>query len=139
MGTPPMNFVNVKVVEEGGRIMIDEGSFKLAVEPAHAALLKSYVGKDVVYGIRPEDLEVAETARPGATLKAKVTIVEPLGADINLFTNTAKSAITARIPPHHTYKMGDEVFLAPVMTKARFFDKDTELSILPVKWDEQAS
>jgi hypothetical protein len=34
--------------------------------------------------------------------------------------------------------MGDEVTLAPVMTKARYFDKDTELSILPVRWDEQS-
>jgi hypothetical protein len=33
--------------------------------------------------------------------------------------------------------MGDEVILAPVMAKGRFFDKDTELSILPVRWDEQ--
>ena len=41
LGTPPMNFMNVKVVEEGGNVLIDEGSFKLAVslrssEPAQA-------------------------------------------------------------------------------------------------------
>jgi multiple sugar transport system ATP-binding protein len=138
MGSPPMNFVNVKVIEEGGRIMVDEGSFKLAIVAEHQALLKPYNGKEVVFGIRPEDLEVATSPQVGTTLKAKVTIVEPLGADINLFTNTAKSSITARIPPHHTFKMGDEVALAPVMAKGRFFDKDTELSILPVRWDEES-
>jgi hypothetical protein len=44
----------------------------------------------------------------------------------------------ARIPPHHIFKMGDEVILAPIMVKGRYFDMDTELSILPVKWDEQS-
>jgi multiple sugar transport system ATP-binding protein len=136
LGTPPMNFINAKVVEEGGRIFIDEGSFKLAVAPEHQPLLKAYSGKEIAFGIRPEDLEVAAPS-PGATLKAKVTVVEPLGADINLYATTAKSSMTARVPPHHVFKMGDEVTLAPVMAKGRYFDKDTELSILPVRWDEQ--
>jgi multiple sugar transport system ATP-binding protein len=138
LGTPPMNFLNVKVLEEGGRILIDEGSFKIVVAPEHQPLLKAYVGKEVVFGIRPEDLEVKDAPIAGATLKAKVTVVEPLGADINLYATTAKSTMTARIPPHHMYKMGDEVTLAPVIAKGRYFDKDTELSILPVMWDEQA-
>ncbi|HET7839108.1 MAG TPA: ATP-binding cassette domain-containing protein, partial [Rectinemataceae bacterium] len=139
LGTPPMNFITVKVIEEGGRVLVDEGSFKLAVAPEHQALLKSHVGKEVSFGIRPEDLECVPTLTPAAALKAKVTVVEPLGADINLYATTSKSAMTARVPPHHLFKMGDEVILAPVMAKARYFDKDTELSILPVKWDEQAS
>jgi multiple sugar transport system ATP-binding protein len=136
LGTPPMNFINAKVVEESGRLFIDEGSFKLAVAPEHQPLLKAYSGKEITFGIRPEDLEVAPPS-PGATLKAKVTVVEPLGADINLYATTSKSSMTARVPPHHVFKMGDEVTLAPVMNKARYFDKDTELSILPVRWDEQ--
>jgi len=137
LGTPPMNFVNAKVVEEGGKVYVDEGSFKLAVDPSHQPLLKAYAGKEITFGIRPEDLEVASASTAGSTLKAKITVVEPLGADINLYASTAKSSITARIPPHHSFKMGDEVTLSPVMLKARYFDKDTELSILPVKWDEQ--
>jgi multiple sugar transport system ATP-binding protein len=138
LGTPPMNFLNVKVIEEGGRIMIDEGTFKLNVSPEHQPMLKSYIGKDIGFGIRPEDLEVATSPTAGSTLKTKITVVEPLGADTNLYTTTAKSTLTARIPPHHLFKMGDEVNLAPIMLKGRYFDKDTELSILPVKWDEQA-
>ena len=138
LGTPPMNFLTVKVSEEGGRIMIDEGSFKLMPAAEHQPLLKAYVGKEVTFGIRPEDLEAAPAMVAGTTLRAKVTVVEPLGADINLYATTAKSTMTARVPPHHIFKMGDEVTLAPVMSKARYFDKDTELSILPVKWDEQS-
>ena len=118
--------------------MVDEGSFKLAPAPEHHPLLKAYVGKEVTFGIRPEDLENATEFVPGTTLKAKVTVVEPLGADINIYAATAKSSMIARVPPHHLFKMGDEITLAPVMAKGRYFDKDTELSILPVRWDEQS-
>ncbi len=136
LGTPPMNFMTVKVLEEGGTVKIDEGSFKLTPAPAHQSILKPYVGKEICFGIRPEDLPAA--ADSGESLKAKVTVVEPLGADINLYATTPKHSFTARLPPHHLFKTGDDIALAPVMTKACYFDKDSELSLLPVKWDEQA-
>jgi multiple sugar transport system ATP-binding protein len=138
LGTPPMNFITVKVLEEGGKLMIDEGAFKLVPAAEHQALLKPYVNKEVSFGIRPEDLPCVENAVPDKSIKAKVTVVEPLGADINLYATTTKHSMIARVPPHHLFKMGDEVILAPIMEKARYFDKDTELSILPVKWDEQS-
>ncbi|HOX30697.1 MAG TPA: sn-glycerol-3-phosphate ABC transporter ATP-binding protein UgpC [Spirochaetales bacterium] len=137
LGTPPMNFMTVKVVEEGGAVKVDEGSFVLTPAPAHQALLKPYVGKEVSFGIRPEDLPHSESRGQG-TIPAKVNVVEPLGADINVYAATAKHSLTARLPPHHVFKAGEEIAFAPVMTKACYFDKESEVSILPVKWDEQA-
>ncbi len=138
LGTPPMNFMAVTVVEEGGAIRIDEGNFKLNPAPAHQAVLKPYVGKEICFGIRPEDLPCIEGAAAEGAINAKVVVVEPLGADINLYATTGKHSITARLPPHHLFKSGDEVRLSPVMAKACYFDKDSELSLLPVKWDEKA-
>jgi multiple sugar transport system ATP-binding protein len=136
IGSPPMNFIMVKVLEEGGKIVIDEGTFKLSVSDGHAALLKPYLGKEVVFGIRPEDLPYVETKGPNQ-IKAKVSVVEPLGAEIHLYATTSAHSMIARVPPHHLFKIGDEVIFAPVMEKARYFDKESELSIIPVKWDEQ--
>jgi hypothetical protein len=45
--------------------------------------------------------------------------------------------MVARIDPHHLYKHGDQIVFSPVMSKARYFDRETEKSILPVKWNEQ--
>ena len=137
LGTPQMNFMAVKVVEEGGAIKIDEGSFLLTPTPAHQALLKPFVGKEISFGIRPEDLPCSDKGGPGV-ITAKVSVVEPLGADINVYAATSKHSITARLPPHHIFKAGQDINLEPVMTKACYFDKDTEVSILPVKWDEKA-
>ena len=136
LGTPPMNFVDVKVVEEGGVLMIDEGSFKLTATNTQCTQLKPYVGKNVLLGIRPEDLPCAEHTGGGIT--ARVTVVEPLGADINLYAATGSHKLTARIAPHHLYKIGDQVTFAPIMEKVHFFDQETELSIIPEKWNEQA-
>ena len=136
IGSPPMNFLSVKVLEENGNIVIDEGSFKLLPSPNHVALLKPYVGKEVYFGIRPEDLYVSQD---GDTNKfsCKVSLVEPLGAEIHLQASTPTQTFTARVPPHHIYKLGETVSFTPLMDKAIFFDKETEKSILPVKWNEQ--
>jgi len=137
IGSPPMNFMTVNVVEEGGQILIDEGSFKLSPDEQHNALLKPYVGKSVYFGIRPEDLLVADAAQSGQKFDAKVTVVEPLGSEIHLQATNPTQNMIARIPPHHLHKHGDTITFAPVMAKAIYFDKETEKSILPVRWNEQ--
>ena len=141
MGSPPMNFLTVKVTEEGGQLYVGEGTFKLRPLPEHISLLKAYVGKEVTLGIRPEDLPVAGQGVDGSggVIPSKVTVVEPLGAEINIYANAKDQSLTSRVPPHHNYKIGDEVSFAPLMHKARYFDRETELAILPVKFDEQAN
>jgi multiple sugar transport system ATP-binding protein len=138
IGSPPMNFLSVKVLEQGGKLWIDEGSFKVKVEDDQAQYLKPYVDKEVFFGIRPEDLAFVEKPVKDNNIPAKVTVVEPLGAEIHLWATTPTQPMVARVPPHHTFRMEDMVNFEPVMSKARFFDKDTEMSILPVRQDEEA-
>ncbi|HBK58511.1 MAG TPA: sugar ABC transporter ATP-binding protein, partial [Spirochaetaceae bacterium] len=88
IGSPPMNFMSVNVIEEGGHVLIDEGSFRLAPDEKHMALLTPYVGKSVYFGIRPEDLPVADAVHRGQKFNAKVTVVEPLGSEIHLQATT---------------------------------------------------
>ncbi|HRU28059.1 MAG TPA: sugar ABC transporter ATP-binding protein, partial [Treponema sp.] len=49
---------------------------------------------------------------------------------INLWLSTKTQPMIARTEPHHVFHVGDTVNFVPHMEKARFFDKDTELSIL---------
>ena len=130
IGSPPMNFLSVKVTEEGGSIVMDEGSFKVKPHPDHIPYIKKYVGKELFYGIRPEDLHYTE--KPGAenNMPMKVTVVEPLGADIHLWLATPTHALVARTEPQYLFNVGDVANFTPRMEKARYFDKETELSIL---------
>ncbi|HQO65124.1 MAG TPA: TOBE domain-containing protein, partial [Spirochaetales bacterium] len=84
---------------------------------------------EVVLGLRPEDLPYDET---GTGFKTTISVVEPLGAEIHLWAKTSSSQIVSKVPPHHTFKIGETVCFAPVMEKARYFDPVSERSILPV-------
>jgi len=130
IGSPPMNFLTVKVLEEGGLILLDEGSFKIKPDSSHADYLKNYVGKEVFFGIRPEDMNYVQN-EDGNSFAVKVTVVEPLGADIHLWLTTGTQPLVARTEPHHNFTVGDTARFAPRMDKARYFDKETELAILP--------
>ena len=130
IGSPPMNFLNVKVLDEGGSVVMDEGTFKVKPAPSHAEYLKKYVGKEVFFGIRPEDLTFTETPARENNIPAKITVVEPLGADIHLLLTTNTQPLVARTEPQHEFKVGEAVNFIPRLEKARYFDKETELSIL---------
>src|SRR5690554_3620523 len=62
IGSPAMNFLDVVLKKEGEAFMIDAGTFQMEIPAEKAASLKnlgSYVGKQVILGIRPEDIEDA--------------------------------------------------------------------------------
>jgi len=130
IGSPPMNFLTIKIYEEGGSLVLDEGTFTIKPDPSHVEYLKNYVGKEVFFGIRPEDMNYTENTGNNS-FAVKVTVVEPLGADIHLWLTTGTQPLVARTEPHHKFKVGDTVKFIPRMDKARYFDRETELAILP--------
>ena len=134
IGSPPMNFLSVKVKENGSNIILDEGSFKINAAPSHVEHLKPYVGKEVFFGIRPEDL-VYSGKEGDNSFSVKITVVEPLGADIHLWLTTTgednPQSLVARTEPNHTFKVGDTTYFIPTMEKARYFSKDDEKAIIP--------
>jgi multiple sugar transport system ATP-binding protein len=130
IGSPPMNFLTVKVAEKNGDIVLQENAFELKPVAEHVPFLKNYVGKDIYFGIRPEDLSFVEKAAPENNMVVAVEVVEPLGADIHLWLKTETQPLVARTEPHHSFAIGQSINLVPDLDKAQYFDKDTELSIL---------
>jgi multiple sugar transport system ATP-binding protein len=129
IGSPPMNFLTVKVSEKNGAIALSDGNFEVKPIPQHAEYIKKYVGKEIYFGIRPEDLAYTEKPAAENNLPVQITVVEPLGADIHLWLTAGNQPLVARTEPHHTFKVGDTVNFIPKLEKARYFDKETELSI----------
>lgn len=133
IGSPPMNFITVKVTEAGGSLVLDEGSFKVKPAAAHIEYLKKYAGKEVFLGIRPEDLVYGETASAENDMPLKVNIVEPLGAETTLWLRSDNTKeLVARTGPVRKFKVDELVHFKPSMEKARYFDRQTEMSILPL-------
>ncbi|MBO7484513.1 MAG: sn-glycerol-3-phosphate ABC transporter ATP-binding protein UgpC [Spirochaetaceae bacterium] len=129
IGSPPMNFLTVKIVEKGGKLVADEGSFEVSPTEEQAKALKAYIGKEVFFGIRPEDLTYTTTPVASNNMQMKISVIEPLGAETHLFLTTKTQSCVARCSPDNKYTIGETVNFTPFMEKGKFFDKDTELSI----------
>lgn len=129
IGSPPMNFLSVKIAEKGGKIVAEEGAFELAVTDDQAKVLKNYVGKEVFFGIRPEDMQYSASPAAQNNMQMKVSVIEPLGAETHLFLNTGSQSLVVRTTPDITFQIGDTANFVPDMKKAKFFDKESELSI----------
>jgi multiple sugar transport system ATP-binding protein len=95
-----------------------------------AETLRSYVGKDTIMGVRPEDLLYSETAQPHNNIATKVEVIEPLGAEIHLWVSTKSNQLVARVAPRFVFHVGDTANLHPDLAKVHFFDLETEKAIL---------
>ena len=130
IGTPPMNFLKVKVLEKGGKIICEEGAFDVVPSAEHQKRLKEYVGKEVFFGIRPEDVEYSEKPSSGA-MQMKISNKEPLGAETHLYLTSNKGQnLIAKTTANIQFRVGETVNLIPNMDKAKFFDVETEMNIV---------
>ena len=139
IGTPPMNFLTVKVLEKNGKIVCDEGSFEINPTDEQAKYLKDYIGKEVSFGIRPEDLKYVDKPAAKDDMQMKITNKEPLGAETHLYLVSNKGqSIIAKTTANAEFRLGDSVNVVPDMTKAKFFSMDEdELNIcdqIEKKW-----
>jgi multiple sugar transport system ATP-binding protein len=129
IGSPPMNFFPVTMKEEGGKMYADEGNFKLEVSGAQKDVVSSYAGKQLILGVRPEDLHYDMEASEGTFIDSSIEVIEPLGAEIHIFVNTGSNQLVARIPPDIKVAVGDKAKLVADLSKMIFFDTETEVAL----------
>ncbi len=125
IGSPAMNFLRGTVVQ--GHVV--SPLMDIAPVGEVAQLLKNYEGKEVFIGVRPENLSVgiAETSN---IIKAKVKLVEPLGAETVVIGHVDGAGITARVDAEVTVNAGDTITFVAKPTKLHVFDAVTEQNIL---------
>lgn len=129
IGSPPMNFMEMRVESKDDGLTLSSSSFYLNVIKEDEALLKPYIDKEIVFGIRPEDLFYSHTRKDGETINGKVSVVEPLGSETQVYVSSDNTSIVGKIDPSIIPSVGEDVALTPKMEKARYFDKETELRI----------
>ena len=135
IGSPQMNFVDCQVVENGNYVCLEfcGNSIKLTEGIAAKVREAGCVGKEVVLGIRPEDLHDEESfisAYPDATIDAYVEVTELMGAETYLYLKVGENSFTARVNPRSTAKVEDTIKIGLDLNKIHLFDKETEVSIL---------
>ena len=138
IGTPPMNFVEGHVGEDGFFECGNQryGVVRLRVPEKKVELLKelNYIDKNLLLGIRPEDIvdkpEAIEKL-PDSQVELKVDVSELLGAESQITvkvpgTDSVGQSVTAKVPARADVHMGDTIKLAFNMEKCHFFDIETE-------------
>ncbi len=132
IGSPPMNFFNGKIAKTaGGPSFLCDG-FCVNLAGDAAGYFAGHDGKDVILGIRPEDVFIkqeTETLPEGQSVRTRIDVVEPMGADIFLNLVAGKHSFSARVEPHHALRVNQELEVVFDMRKAHYFDAVTQASL----------
>ena len=133
IGSPSMNFFDATLTGSGNDVYVDTGAFRLKVPEDKVASYKAYTGKQVIFGIRPEDVHDPEYAPPGihqAIVDSKVDITELMGHEVILNLMTANNKpFLARVDPRTKARVGSNVGVAINLDNMHIFDKQTEKAI----------
>ena len=137
IGSPQMNFFDAKLVKRNDGVWAEFGSNAIKVPDSKVRKLvdESYIGKDVIMGIRPENIHDEErflSVADGNLVETKVDVVELMGSETYLYLKVdgKESNVVARVDPRSASRTGDTVKVAVETNRLHFFDKDSELSIL---------
>ena len=137
IGSPAMNVFNVKLVKEGDGVYATFGDNKVKIPAGKLQKFNSdsYIGKEVLMGIRPENIhdeEVFLSNSPDSVINVDVEVVELMGSETYLYLKTTgkDDGIIARVDPRSTARTGDRIRVAFDANRLHFFDKDTEATIL---------
>ena len=125
IGSPSMNFFNAKIKNEGGKLYIVNDTMKLEIPEQRSEAYVNMDGKDIIFGIRPENIHNPDYCPAGiikASIKAKIDVTELMGNEIFVYGINGNTQFVARVDPRSRYKVGDEVTLTIDMTNFHVFD-----------------
>jgi len=141
IGSPPMNFLRGELRARDGACLFairadnpaaGKDTLLIRLPSRFKTALQQAERREVVLGVRPEDIDVqsitsAAAARSdGATaIQAAVEVVEPRGPETYLFLDAGSQVLTARVPPDFAGRAGQSVAVSLNWEKAHLFDADT--------------
>jgi len=128
IGSPSMNFVDCRIVQNGDSLRAATDGLQLKIPTGKQALVQPYVGRDAVLGIRPEHIGLASDPTRCDCLegfKAIVRVVESAGSEKIVHARVEDHSLVARLAPHTRLKTGEIVEFAVRMETAHLFDKVT--------------
>src|SRR5258708_33660667 len=110
--SPAMNFLSGRMVRTGPGLAVAVGGGVQLPMPVRAAIPE---GREVVVGVRPEHFAVADDGVP-----AEVVVVEPTGADTQIFCKLAGTDVTAVVRERHAFHPAPPVRPQPQLTHLFF-------------------
>ena len=132
IGSPAMNFFPGKLRKNGDKVIVDTGDFSVTI-PAHkAAPYKQHIDKNIIFGIRPENIHDADFTPPNIDtekVSVKVDVTELMGNEIFLYLMSGGNTFVARVDPRSKLRVGQQSQVMFDMDNFHIFDASTEEAI----------
>ena len=132
IGSPAMNLFKGTLQKDGEIFTVGDRDFSVQLPTNRSEEYQSFVGKPVVFGIRPEDIHNPAFTPPSiqtANVKVKVDVTELMGNEIFLYLLVGENTFVARVDPRTNFKIGEKVEVAFNMDNFHLFDPETEQAI----------
>lgn len=132
IGTPQMNFIEARLLRDESNyfLRIDDINFPLPEDRYSSEILKEYLDKEIVVGVRSEDVVEIDDNMQG--LDAKIEVAEHMGSEIFVYIDYKSNKIIAKFDSDLNNSINDRngIKVAFKMNKIHLFDKETEKNIL---------
>ncbi|MEZ5644629.1 MAG: sn-glycerol-3-phosphate ABC transporter ATP-binding protein UgpC [Burkholderiaceae bacterium] len=132
LGNPPINFMEGRISAEGEQLYFERGSLRIQLPVRLHERVQGHVGRDVVLGLRAEDVMEQSGPDHGGHLQARVISVLPVGSDQFIEVEAEGAKLFFRLGKECRYKGGDPVTLHVNSNRLHLFDKQTTHSLI---WD----
>jgi multiple sugar transport system ATP-binding protein len=132
IGSPAMNFFPATIDRSDGKFYVVSEGFQVQIPEDRAEKYAAYEGKQVIFGIRPEDIHNPQFTPPdiiAQPVECKVEVTELMGNEIFLYLNSGDNNFVARVDPRTRVDMGDDIQSVFNMDNMHIFDKETEKAI----------
>lgn len=138
IGMPQMNFLDASIIEKDNKILVKvlEKEIELSKEKQNVLKEKGYIGKDVILGIRPENIICLinnNKANGNTVFKSKIEVYENLGAETYLHIEENKKEIVIKTSTVDNAPTSGDIEYVFDLNKIYLFDKDTEETIFNKK------
>ncbi|MBD3349272.1 MAG: sn-glycerol-3-phosphate ABC transporter ATP-binding protein UgpC [Candidatus Eisenbacteria bacterium] len=133
IGSPAMNFIEGRLVKADGGVVFRGEGFEGPVSPGAASALEDYADREIILGIRPEDIFEAadrDEIETGAPVTAHLDVVEPMGSEIYLYFSLGGDDLVGRIDVREPPAVNTDIDLVFDMGSAHYFDPESGKSLL---------
>jgi len=126
IGTPPMNFIDGRLIARGGKVFFSqEGGVEIVLPDRLQRPMQQHANAAAFLGIRPENVQdraPGTDAKPNSSFNAKVNVVEPLGDEMIVYISTGKTDLICKIDSHHRIEVGQELEFMVDLDRIHIFD-----------------
>ena len=133
IGTPPMNIFRGTVMRRENKLVFKNSNMDILLPESWKEAAAKFVGRELLFGIRPEDIGTASSAGTPQFINAKVEVIEPMGAETFLYLDAQtvnSTSCIARVDAHKMVKVGEVLALPLRFENAHLFDPESTLILV---------